>query len=100
MYYISNYTHKIFTENQIKAVNDIYGEDEFDEAIKNGVFIPIENPSVVDFIKSGNMSGATYRYRELHNCKLKEAYDAVYEMKRYMRSLGKKSNKEEECDEE
>lgn len=95
MYYISNYTHKIFTENQIKAVNDIYGKDEFNEAIKNGVFIPIENPSVVDFIKSGNMSGATYRYREIHDCKLKEAYDAVYEMKRYMRGLGKKSNKEE-----
>lgn len=99
MYYISNYTHKIFTENQIKAVNDIYGDDA-GEAIKNVVFIPIENPSVVDFIKSGNMSGATYRYRELHNCKLKEAYDAVYAMKRYMHSLGKKSNKEEKCDEE
>lgn len=95
MYYISNYTHKIFTENQIKAVNDIYGKDEFNEAIKNGVFIPIESPSVIDFIKSGNMPGATYRYREIHNCKLKEAYDAVYEMKRYMRGLGKKSNKEE-----
>lgn len=95
MYYISNYTHKIFTENQIKAVNDIYGKDEFNEAIKNGVFIPIENPSVVDFIKSGNMSGATYRYREIHDCKLKEAYDAVYALRRYMRGLGKKSNKEE-----
>lgn len=100
MYYISNYTHKIFTENQIKAVNDIYGKDEFNEAIKNGVFIPIENPSVVDFIKSGNMSGATYRYREIHDCKLKEAYDAVYALRRYMHSLGKKSNKEEKCDEE
>lgn len=100
MYYISNYTHKIFTENQIKAVNDIYGENEFDEAIKNGVFIPIENPSVIDFIKCGNMTGATYRYREIHNCKLKEAYDAVYEMKRYMHSLGKKSNKEEKRNEE
>lgn len=99
MYYISNYTNKIFTENQIKAVNDIYGKDEFDEAIKNGVFITIENPSVVDFIKSGNMPGATYRYRELHNCKVKEAYDAVYEMKRYMHSLGNKSNREEKCDE-
>ena len=95
MYYISNYTHKIFTENQIKAVNDIYGEDEFDEAIKNGVFIPIESPSVVDFIKSGNMSGATYRYRELHNCKLKEAYDAVYAMKRDIRQF-QKSNKNKE----
>ena len=95
MYYISNYTHKIFTENQIKAVNDIYGEDEFDEAIKNGVFIPIESPSVVDFIKSGNMSGATYRNRELHNCKLKEAYDAVYAMKRDIRQF-QKSNKNKE----
>lgn len=100
MYYISNCTNKIFTENQIKVVNDIYGESEFDEGISVGVFIPIENPSVIDFIKCGNMAGATYRYRELHNCKLKEAYDAVYEMKRYMHSLSKKRNKEEKCDEE
>ena len=46
------------------------------------------------------MSGATYRYRELHNCKLKEAYDAVYAMKRDMYRLGKKNNKEDKCDEE
>nr|DAI86293.1 MAG TPA: hypothetical protein [Caudoviricetes sp.] len=100
MYYVSNYTNKIFTENQIKAVNSIYGADRFDEAIKTGAFIPIENPSVVDFIKSGNMSGATYRYREIHDCKLKEAYDAVYAMKRDMYRLGKKNNKEDKCDEE
>ena len=90
----------VFWTDNTKTVVKCNGEDEFDGAIKNGVFIPIENPSVVDFIKSGNMSGATHRYRELHNCKLKEAYDAVYEMKRYMHSLGKKSNKEEKCDEE
>ena len=95
MYYKSNCTNKIFTENQIKIVNDIYGESEFDEGISVGVFIPIENPSVIDLIKCGNMAGATLRYRELHNCKTKAAYDAVFVMKRDMRRISKKGNKKE-----
>ena len=95
MYYISNCTHKIFTENQIKAINDIYGDGEFDMGIKSGIFIPIASPSVIDFIKCGNMAGATLRYRELHNCKTKAAYDAVFAMKRDMRRISKKSNKKE-----
>lgn len=95
MYYISNCTHKIFTENQIKAVNDIYGKNEFDNGIGVGIFIPIASPSVIDFIKCGNMAGATYRYRELHDCTLKEAYSAVYAMKRDIRRF-KKSNKNKE----
>lgn len=95
MYYISNCTNKIFTENQIKAVNDIYGDGEFDMGIKSGIFIPIASPSVIDFIKCGNMAGATYRYRELHDCTLKEAYSAVYVMKRDIRRF-QKSNKNKE----
>lgn len=96
MYYISNCTNKIFTENQIKAVNDIYGEGEFDKGINVGIFIPIENPSVIDFIKCGNMAGATYRYRELHDCTLKEAYSAVYVMKRDIRRFQKNNKNKEE----
>lgn len=95
MYYISNRTNKIFTENQIKAVNDIYGKNEFDMGINSGIFIPIASPSVIDFIKCGNMAGATYRYRELHDCTLKEAYSAVYAMKRDIRRF-QKSNKNKE----
>lgn len=95
MYYISNCTNKIFTENQIKAVNDIYGKGEFDNGIGAGIFIPIASPSVIDFIKCGNMAGATYRYRELHDCTLKEAYSAVYLMKRDIRR-SQKSNKNKE----
>lgn len=96
MYYKSNCTDKIFTENQIKAVNDIYGESEFDEGINVGVFVPIENPSVIDFIKCGNMAGATYRYRELHDCTLKEAYSAVYVMKRDILRFQKNNKNKEE----
>ena len=95
MYYKSNCTNKIFTENQIKVVNDIYGESEFDEGISVGIFIPIENLSDIDFIKCGNMAGAALRYRELHSCKTKAAYDAVFAMKRDMRRISKKGNKKE-----
>lgn len=35
------------------------------------------------------------RYRELHNCKTKAAYDAVFAMKRDMRRFSKKNGKED-----
>ena len=60
-----------------------------------GILTKVESPSVIDFIKCGNMAGATLRYRELHNCKTKAAYDAVFAMKRDMRRISKKGNKKE-----
>lgn len=95
MYYMSKHTGKIFTEAQISIVNDIYGEDELKDCLEARSIVQVSEPSVIDFIKCGNMSGATIRYRELHNCKTKAAYDAVFAMKRDMRRISKKGNKEE-----
>ena len=95
MYYKSNVTGKILTEGQIQHHCDVYGDDTIAADIEMGILTKVESPSVIDFIKCGNMAGATLRYRELHNCKTKAAYDAVFAMKRDMRRISKKSNKEE-----
>ena len=95
MYYKSNITGKILTEGQIQHHCDVYGDDTIAADIKIGILTKVESPSVIDFIKCGNMAGATLRYRELHNCKTKAAYDAVFAMKRDIRRFSKKGNKKE-----
>ena len=95
MYYKSNITGKILTEGQIQHHCDVYGDDTIAKDINIGILTKVESPSVIDFIKCGNMAGATLRYRELHNCKTKAAYDAVFAMKRDMRRFSKKGNKKE-----
>lgn len=95
MYYKSNVTGKILTEGQIQHHRDVYGDDTIATDIEMGILTKVESPSVIDFIKCGNMAGATLRYRELHNCKTKAAYDAVYAMKRDMHRFNKKNSKED-----
>lgn len=95
MYYKSNITGKILTEDQIQHHCDVCGNDAIAVDINMGILTIVENPSVVDFIKCDNMIGAMTRYRELHNCKTKDAYDAVYAMKRDMHRINKKNDKEE-----
>lgn len=95
MYYKSNITGKILTEGQIQHHCDVYGDDTIAKDIKIGILTKVESPSVIDFIKCGNMAGATLRYRELHNCKTKAAYDAVFAMKRDMRRFSKRNGKED-----
>ena len=95
MYYKSNITGKILTEGQIQYHCDVYGDDTIAKDINIGILTKVESPSVIDFIKCSNMAGATLRYKELHNCKTKAAYDAVFAMKRDMRRFSKKGNKKE-----
>ena len=95
MYYKSNVTGKILTEGQIQHHCDVYGDDTIATDIEMGILTKVESPSVVDFIKCGNMAGATLRYRELHNCKTKAAYDAVFAVLLVIKKKKKKSNKEE-----
>lgn len=95
MYYMSKHTGKIFTETQISIINDIYGKDELKDCLEAASIVEVSEPSVIDFIKCENMAGAVRRYQELHDCKLKEAYDAVYAMKRDIRRFNKKNGKEE-----
>ena len=95
MYYKSNVTGKILTEGQIQHHCDVYGDDTLATDIEMGILTKVEFPSVIDFIKCGNMAGATLRYRELHNCKTKAAYDDAFATKRDMRRISQLRNKKE-----
>lgn len=95
MYYLSNYTNKLFTDTQIAVVNDIYGPNELNSCLEAATVIPVEAPNVIDLIKCNNMPGAAKRYQEIHNCKLKEAYDMVYRMRKDIFHTHRKDEKED-----
>lgn len=65
-YYRSNITGKIFTENSLKILDDVYGENHVEGLINSKIIRPIEDVSVVDCLNSGDWHVAVVRYRELH----------------------------------
>lgn len=83
-YYMSKHTGKLFTERQIKIVNDIYGKDELKDCLETKSIIPVEAPTVIDFLESENLKGAISRYEEIHDCELTEAYNMVKRIERDM----------------
>lgn len=80
-YYRSSATGKILSENSIRILNDIFGDDTVSNMVSDELLVTIESPSVVDCIGSGNMATAITRYREIHGCGLAEAKKAVYAMR-------------------
>lgn len=89
-YYRSTITGKTFNETDLLTIKDVYGFGAIEKAISEGVIEEIDPPSVVDFLRVGMKARATRRYREIHNCTLKEAYDAVNHMEDQMEKLQKK----------
>ena len=77
-YYRSSATGKILCESSLRVLNDLFGEDTIPSMITDGLLVIVENPSVVDCIRSGNMISAFARYREIHDCSAEEAKKAVH----------------------
>lgn len=80
-YYRSTATEKILSENSLKVLNDVFGGDTIISMVADGLLVSIENPSVVDCIRSGNLISAFTRYREIHDCSMEDAKKAVYTMR-------------------
>ena len=82
MWYYSNITKKIIHSSYMKNVDDIYGKGSFNTLIVTNILVPIDNPSIIDiFQQNGSLKLAAIRYRELHNCNLKEAYEGVKQLR-------------------
>ena len=79
-YYRSNPTGKILSEGSLKVLTDVFGDGVIPNMVSDGLLVNIETPSVVECIRSGNLSSAFARYRELHDCSMDEAKKAVYTM--------------------
>ena len=95
-YYRSTATGKIMSENSLRVLNDIFGGDTVSSMMSDGLLENVENPTVIDCIRSGNMATAITRYREIHGCGLADAKKGVYAIRSDMaraRSMNKKKQK-------
>lgn len=77
-YYRSTATGKILGENSLKILNDVFGDETVPNMVSDGLLVTVENPSVIDCIRSGNMVSAFTRYREIHGGTMEDAKKAVY----------------------
>ena len=88
-YYKSNITGRIFTQNDISVLSEVYGED----VVETGPFEKIDTPCVVDCLKNGRFNVAAYRYREINGTDAKETVKAVRELQAKMKKTSKSSRK-------
>lgn len=84
-YYKSNITGRIFTQNDISVLSEVYGED----VVETGPFEKIDPPSVVDCLKNGRFNVAAYRYREINGTDAKETVKAVRDIQAKMKKTNK-----------
>lgn len=88
-YYKSNSTGRIFTQNDINILDEIYGEDTVWNAIGTGPIEKIEPPSVIDCLKKSRFHIAVIRYREINNVDLNEATAQVREIQKKLNKAKK-----------
>lgn len=82
MWYISIHTNKFVRDSISNAVDNITGKGTFDFYVKTGALRPVENPEVIDILKTNHsiMLAAT-RLKEIEGCHIKEALEKVKTMK-------------------
>lgn len=90
MYYISNVTGNIISDGMIRVLDYVYGENGVSDAVKFGTIRAIDDPSVIDCIRHGTGTTALIRYRELHQCTLREARNGVDQIKKDMKRFADK----------
>lgn len=84
-YYKSKRTGRILLRQDLEILKEIYGDMADMDA-----FEKIDPPSVVDCIIHARSFVAVYRYREMNNCSLLQAKEAVGKMKYDMRKANRK----------
>lgn len=80
-YYRSTITGKLLTGAAARNIEHVYGDGEIDKLIANGVLELVLEPSVEECLEFGNEAAAMTRYRDIHNCTLREAHDAIRKMR-------------------
>lgn len=77
-YYKAAMSGKIFSERRVRILDDIFGEGSLEGWVHLGALVPVENISVIDFLKDGDRANAAILYRDIHDCSLSQA---VYQVK-------------------
>lgn len=93
-YYYVNTNGRVVTEDDLRVINDIYGDKGVENLLKMGHIKKIDPPSVVDCLLGNNKHLAIKRYREIHEVKaLSDALDMVKLMEKDVRRFKKHSAK-------
>lgn len=78
MYYKAVMSNKIFNEQRLSILDDIFGPGAFDAWVRAGALMPVKKLSVIDLLKNGQMFEATRLYHEIHEgSAVKESLDMV-----------------------
>lgn len=89
-YYEAVMSGKVFPENKLHILDDIFGDGSFESWVRLGALSHVENVSVIDFLKDNNRVEATRLYKDIHGCDLSTAYKQVKRIEADMARFSKK----------
>lgn len=93
MWYRSLFTDKIVHESAKKPIDNLYGSGTFEFLVKTDFLAPNENPNIIDVLRDTDSTHlAVIRYREIHNCSIREAKRGVEILKRDLANFKKKGS--------
>lgn len=76
-YYRAALSGKIFSEGQLRILDDIFGDGSFEGWVHLGALVHVESISVIDFLKFNDRVHAAMLYRDIHDCSLATALAQV-----------------------
>ena len=89
-YYRAALSGKIFSERQLRILDDIFGDGSFEGWVHLGALVHVEDISVIDFLKSNDRAHAAILYRDIHDCSLATAAEQVRLIEADMARFSKK----------
>lgn len=91
MWYYAPKTKRYVPEGYLGMIDEVYGEGTSDALVRDKKLVVAQYPSVVDIYKSTKSKvHAVKRYREIHGCGLKEAFDMVTKIIEDIERMSKK----------
>lgn len=91
MWYYAPKTGRYVPQGYLDNIDEVYGEDTSKVLIRDKKVVRVKNPSVIDIYKSTKSKvHAVKRYREIHGCGLKEAFDMVTKIIEDIERMSKK----------
>lgn len=77
IFYRSILTGRIVAESSLNIIEAVYGHDELEHLINTDNVLTEIEPTVIDCIRDGSKTTAMLRYREIHNCGVRDAKNGV-----------------------
>lgn len=81
MYYRQKSTGRIIRDSELRAINELLGDDIVESLITSESIESIDPPDVIDCIRHSSTITAIRRYQEIHGCGAMEADKAIRTIK-------------------